>query len=100
MTEEEFLRQVIRLAKLRGFAVHHGRPGRTNKGWRTPIQGDAGFPDCVLIRGNVIIFAELKTDCGRLRRNQETWLHLLRQAGQRAYCWRPSDWSAIEEILK
>jgi len=100
MTEDAFLKQVIDLAKLRGWQVHHARPGRTLKGWRTPVQGDAGFPDLVLCRPPQTIFVELKTDKGRLRRNQEVWLRLLRAAGQRAHVWRPSMWTQIEEALK
>ncbi len=100
LSEDQFLRQVLQLARLRGWLAHHGRPAWTNKGWRTPIQGDAGFPDLVLVRKQTVIFAELKSESGRCRRNQEVWLNLLRAAGQQVHTWRPSDFPAIQEILE
>ena len=100
MSEGELLRQVLELARLRGWLSFHARPGRTAKGWRTPVQGaGAGFPALVLVRGTTLLFVELKADRGRLRRNQEVWLNLLRAAGQRVHVWRPSQWSDIEEVL-
>ena len=54
ITESEFQRQVIQLAKLRGWLVHHTRPARIKvqgvETYRTPIAGHAGFPDLVLAR--------------------------------------------------
>ena len=61
MTEREFQRAVVELARLMGWRVHHTRPALTRAGeWRTPIQGDAGFPDLVLCRPPRLILAELK----------------------------------------
>jgi hypothetical protein len=50
-TEREFQRQVIDLARLLGWRCAHFRPGRTARGWRTPVQADgAGFPDLQPVR--------------------------------------------------
>jgi hypothetical protein len=100
-TEAQFQKAVIDAAHLLGWRVHHTRPARSGKGWRTPIQGDAGFPDLVLARGERVIFAELKRD----RRSKPTpeqaaWLETLGTSHLDVYIWRPEDWDDIERILR
>ncbi|MCJ7829360.1 MAG: VRR-NUC domain-containing protein [Dehalococcoidia bacterium] len=100
MTEEDFLKQVIDLAKLTGWRVAHFRPAQTARGWRTPVQGDgAGFPDLVLVRERVV-YAELKSEKGKVSDAQWAWKDALQMAGKEIYVWRPSDWDSIVEILK
>ena len=99
-TEAEFIGAVIEMARLLGWRVHHGRPGRTVKGWRTPIQGDMGFPDLVLVRGGRLLFVELKTERGRLSEGQKDWLQALGGCVGRAHLWRPRDWVEIEKALR
>ena len=68
----------------------------------TPVAADgAGFPDLVLVhpRRQLLAFAELKSDRGRVRPEQEAWLADLREAGVVAFLWRPSDWAAIQAFL-
>ena len=101
MTEAQFQRSVIELAQRAKWKVAHFRPAQNAKGaWRTPVAADgAGFPDLVLVRDRVI-FAELKTDKGRLRPEQREWLDALAFAGVNdAVIWRPRDWRVIEETL-
>jgi len=95
-TEAGFQRAVIEAARALGWRVHHTRPARLANGqWRTPLQGDPGFPDLMLSRGPDLIAAELKSEHGRLSVPQRQWLVALRQAGVEVYVWRPSDWEAI-----
>jgi hypothetical protein len=54
----------------------------------------------VAVRGERILFLELKAEAGRLRDNQAKWLAALGLAGADVHCWRPSDWPAIEEVLR
>ena len=62
--------------------------------------GHSGFPDLVLAHEHKgLIFAELKTDKGRLDPAQITWLRTLDAAGAEAYCWRPSDMQFITQRL-
>jgi VRR-NUC domain len=66
-----------------GWRCAHFRPGRTDHGWRTAVQGDGkGFPDWVLVhdRGGVV-FVELKTVKGKLTPTQEAWGEALIRAG-------------------
>ena len=49
MKEREFQDQVIAMAILYGWKVHHVRPGMTRNGaWMTHVQGHTGFPDLVM----------------------------------------------------
>lgn len=98
--EAGFQSAVIDLARLRGWHVMHARPARTAKGWRTPIQGDVGYPDLTLARLGWVIFAELKSSSGRLTEAQAGWLRALTSPRTRAEVWRPVDWPHIEEVLR
>lgn len=101
LSEAEFLRQVIQLARLLNWKVAHFRPGLNRRGrWSTAVQGDgAGFPDLVLVRERVIA-AELKVGRGRLTAAQGEWLTAFRAAGVAAYQWTPTNWPEIEAVLK
>lgn len=91
-------------ARSYGWLVHHDLPSqRANGSWATAVQGDSGFPDLVLVHpGNParhlpaqIVYAELKTQRGKLTTGQQQWLNALHAAGQTAVVWRPSDIPAI-----
>lgn len=106
MTEADLQRKIIDLAKLGGWLVHHVRPARTAHGWRTPIEGHAGFPDLVLAHHrHGLILAELKADKGRLRGDQEDWIARLTAATigardrVRVVVWHPNDWPDIVATL-
>ncbi len=100
-SEADFQRQVIDLAQLHGWRVAHFRPGMNKRGqWMTAVSGDgAGFVDLVLCRER-IIWAELKTDDGRLSLGQHSWMLALKLAKQEYYIWRPKNWTSIELALK
>jgi hypothetical protein len=96
MSEDNLKARVIDFAKLHGWKVVHYRPAKTAKGYRTPLEGDKGCPDLIMARDSVIIFAELKSQNGRVSPEQREWLAAL---GVYGYVWRPSDLPRIEEIL-
>ena len=111
--EAAFQASVIELAQRLGWRVAHFRKAQNANGnWRTPVAADgAGFPDLVLVRDR-IIFAELKTDAGRVSPDQRAWLdalaHALDLADDEAPAdrdhvlvrvWRPRDWAAIRVEL-
>jgi hypothetical protein len=89
VTEAEFQAAVEREAKRLGWKVFHCRDSR---------KSEAGFPDLVLVRGNVI-FAELKTETGIATAAQSSWQAALMDAGAECHLWRPSMWQAILERL-
>jgi hypothetical protein len=98
MTEREFQRAVVELARLMGWRVHHTRPALTQRGrWLTPIQGDAGFPDLVLCRPPRLVIAELKRVGVKPTAEQQAWLDALSAcADVECYLWTPQDWKLIE----
>ena len=107
-SEKQFQSAVLQLAKLRGWLCYHPYDSRRS----TP-----GFPDLVLVRDGEVVFAELKTDKGKLTKAQEQWLEQLCRVSERAesaltdagqcgpsivsaVVWRPTDWPVIEVTLK
>lgn len=92
LSEDALLARVLDTAMLYGWRVHHGRPCRTAKGWRTAITGNPGFPDLVLARDGVVLLRELKSDTGRVEPEQATWLAAVGPLGG---VWRPRDWDVI-----
>lgn len=102
LTEAQFQRQVIDLARACGWMVAHFRPALTRRGrWSTPVQADgAGFPDLICVKPRRIVAAELKAGRGRVTEAQRRWLGRLALAGAECYIWRPESWDAIVKVLK
>lgn len=96
ISEAAFQRCVIDLAKLTGWRVAHHRPARTERGWRTPVEGHPGLPDLVLARDGVVVVAELKRHQGRVTPEQRAWLAALGPTGR---LWKPGDWPEIVGLL-
>lgn len=93
-TEAQFERAVVELAQAFGWLDYHTRDSR---------RSNPGFPDLVLVRADRLIFAELKSEKGRVAPAQQQWLDALAATCHRAlgvYVWRPSDWPEIERILR
>lgn len=96
MTEDDLLTAVIDLCRRHRVLAHHSRPavvGRTAAGrarWATPIQGDAGLPDLVIVGRRGVLFRELKSEVGRLSKEQARWTTTLAVAGADCATWRPS----------
>jgi len=95
------MRQVTDAAEMFRWTWAHFRPAMTSKGWRTPVSGPmgAGFVDLVLVRGDRLVMAELKSQHGRLTPEQRTVLDLLRPAVE-VHVWRPSDLEIALEVLR
>lgn len=100
MTEKEFQSAVIDFARFCNWRVAHFRPAQTVHGWRTPVQGDGkGYPDLTLVRGERLLFVELKGEKGKVSVEQQDWLDALKGTGVEVYLWRPSDWDTIATTL-
>lgn len=79
---EEFQPAVIELCKWMNLYVYHTHDSRRSA---------RGFPDLVIVGPGGILFRELKTETGRLSREQTEVLARLTTAGADAAVWRPAD---------
>jgi len=101
VSEAQFQRQVLQLAKLCGWRTAHFRSGLDRRGnWQTAVAGDGkGFPDLVLVRERVL-FVELKVNGNKLAPDQVAWRDALTHAGANWHHWTPDGWHLIEQTLK
>lgn len=92
MTEAELQEAVREIATTTGWLYYH-----TYRSKRSP----AGFPDVVLVRPPRVVFAELKSDTGKLTKEQRAWMDTLGECSPRveAYVWKPGDMDQIAEVL-
>jgi hypothetical protein len=101
ISEAEFQKAVISLAKLHGWKVMHTQMAQIRPGkWITPNTGDQGFVDLVMThptRGT--IFVELKTTKGIVSNTQWEWINTLELSGEEVYVWRPKDLEKISTRL-
>ena len=103
LTEKEFQDQVVELAQTLGWLVYHTYDSRKSV---------PGFPDLVMVRNGSLLFAELKSEKGKVTPEQREWLFELggvsvipdnRSSAAWTYevrLWRPSDWDEIVEVLR
>jgi hypothetical protein len=91
-TEKQFMEAVIEYARLCGWLVYHPFDSR---------RSEAGWPDLAMVRDEILLIVELKTERGRVSKAQQMWLEALSKVA--AFCpnmrvrlWRPSDWPQIE----
>ena len=105
-SERAFQSQVIAYARLMGWTIWHDaatntarRCGACGTIRRTP-RNAAGLPDLILVRRPRVVWAELKSERGRLTDDQRSWIEELRACGQACYVWRPSDWQEVERVLR
>ncbi len=91
MTEKEWQAQVVKLAKAEGWHVYHTTDSR---------RSEPGFPDLVLVRGVVLLFLECKTEKGKVKDTQQTWIDALKKALiVRADIARPHNWDDVQRAL-
>jgi hypothetical protein len=101
--ESEFQAKVIETARLLGYRVAHFRPALTKHGWRTAVSADgAGFFDLVMVNPVRfrVIYAELKSETGKLSPEQKEWADAMLKAGQEVYCWKPNQFDEVAKILQ
>jgi hypothetical protein len=97
MSEDQLLSAVLELAALRGWLRYHVRNSRAGI-----VQGDVGFPDLVLCRGQQLLFVELKSGKWQPGPAQRRWLDALAETRKaEVWVWWPHNWTdgAIERAL-
>lgn len=51
---------ILEAAQIAGWRRHGERPAMSKKGHKTPIKGEAGWPDLILVKGAQMVCVELK----------------------------------------
>jgi len=78
ISEAEFQATVLDLAQSLGWYCHHEYGSqRAPRGRNMRQITNKGFPDLVLAKNSITIYAELKTEKGKVDKNQWEWLYLL-----------------------
>jgi hypothetical protein len=100
ISEAEFQRAVVKVAKLYGWLVDHTPPMR-NAGGDIYTGGLTGKTDLVLfsLDGKGIVYAELKTQKGKVSPSQAIFRNVVMLNGGEYFLWRPADMDAIVERL-
>jgi hypothetical protein len=94
-SEADWQVQVLDWARHGGWLAYSIHDSRTQH-WAT----SSGFPDLLLVRGQRVIAAELKTETGRLTTAQAKWLAAFDATGRvETYVWRPSMTDAVRALL-
>lgn len=76
------------------------RAGSPDAGLDIELRSEPGFPDLVLVRDGMLIFAELKTDTGKLTQHQRKWMAALDRADVPVYVWRPHQYEEVRDTLE
>lgn len=109
LTEKDFQRQVVELARMLGWHVYHPLLSK----W-----SERGWPDLAMIRtrDRRLLFAELKRDGGKLTEHQEVWIAELAEVAYgpwgslepdpltcprvEVHVWHPADWDDVQAALR
>lgn len=91
MLEAVLQLRVTELASLFGWLWYHPPDNRPDaRGRRQATR--PGFPDLVLVRGDRVLYRELKRQTGKPTEDQLIWHERLRAAGCDVAVWRPLDY--------
>jgi hypothetical protein len=91
ISEADLSSLIVEVARLGGWRRYHTFSSKRSA---------HGYPDWTFVKGERLLFVELKSETGKLRDDQAEWLDALAQvAGVETYVWRPSDWDELVEVL-
>jgi hypothetical protein len=99
-SEAAWQQKVTQLALSCGWRVYHPPDNRPSGNTGRVQAVEPGYPDLTLVRGDRLLFAELKAEKGRLGPGQQEWLDALAAAGAETRLWRPSDWDEVVAVLR
>ncbi len=96
-TEKQWQQRVEGVLRQYGFLVFHTLRSKGS----TP-----GFPDICAVKGERLLFIELKTEKGKLSEHQRTWLDALAAVPcaevhvwrPEVHVWRPSQFDEVLEV--
>ncbi len=88
--EKEWQKRVEGVLRQYGWLVFHTLHSKGS----TP-----GYPDICAVKGERLLYAELKTEKGRLSEAQNEWMDALaRVPCAEVYIWRPSQFDEVLEV--
>jgi len=92
-TEADLREQIRTLCELYGWKMYFTWNSRNSP---------SGFPDLVLVNPQQkrVIFAELKSEAGKVTSTQAEWLDALLACGQEVEVWRPQQIHQISWLLQ
>jgi Holliday junction resolvase len=101
MRERDFGRQIETMLDFYGWLWKHDETAvRPGGGFATAFRGSRGFPDYIAVKGDRLLFIELKSERGRLSDDQRRWLRDLDATGKaEVYVWRPADLADAAKVL-
>ncbi len=102
VTHRQFIDQLVDMGHYCGWRVAGFRPARTNKGWRTPVIGDAkGYPDLHFYKPERVVVIEVKVPPDKLSPEQQEWHDLLEKIPcYEVYVLTPQDFDKAVDILR
>lgn len=107
MSEAQMQHGVVATARQFGWAVHFVpdalyRRSFANKrsGHNALDLGDRGFPDLVLVRGDAVLYRELKVGRNTLSAHQAAWRDRLLGAGADWAEWRDWEYDDVLAMLQ
>lgn len=90
-SESAFATEVRKVARIRHYWSYHTQFSK----W-----SEKGLPDWLFVRGQRIVWAELKTDWTTITPHQARVITILRNAGAEVHIWRPATGlDVIGEVL-
>lgn len=90
LTEKDLQSLVLDVARIAGWRHYHTFNSKHSA---------SGFPDLVFVGHGRIVFAELKSETGKLSDKQKLWIEDLLKNGAEVHVWRPRDWPSIVRTL-
>ena len=103
ISEKDFQRTVVEYCHALGYLVYHqvdmGRKDPETDRVSYSRRIGPGFPDLVIAGHGRVIFAELKSEKGKLSKDQQAWEEALYRDAE-YHLWRPSNWNEIEHALE
>lgn len=102
MREDDLVDTLLDYGEKGGWLRVHFRPARTDKGWRTLIQGDKGFPDIVFAHPKLqrLVIVECKSKTGSLSPEQKLWKAAFEAMSfVEYYVWKPKDLPEARHVL-
>ena len=91
-SERDWQREVRQIARTYGWLEYCTWDSR---------HSPSGYPDLSMARPPRIVFAELKSERGKVAPEQEMWAEAMRACpGAEYYLWRPSQIDAVHDVLR